>query len=542
MCINHLLVIIRRSFVVKSARGGIKYRSFDFGIYMRLRHAITVTLLISILVIAPIVAGSSTLTGANVSGEESEQPPKAVGSSAQSAPRDPVSDTLGWERGYWHNESIDIDQTDGLSESELDAFVARSMARVERIRGLEFTEDVEVEFVPPEKLDAPRNDTFGLSTNEQLWEALFFYGESTNASRAVHQAQAGSVLGFAAEEGSDRIVIVGQPSQPTVGGATLVHELAHMLQDQQFNLSQSQYQRSTTDGEFAKDGLVEGEAAYITDRYRSNCQNQWSCVENPSNRDNAQRSGSARFYRFTYFPYSAGKAYVQRLVENSGWMAVTGAHAQPPVSTEQVIHPNTKDQPSSLTVADTSRNGWHRLNNSETIGEAGIYTLFWRQSGEGSPISEANRSRSGSQLYNYASRPSSGWGNDRLYTYANGDKRGYVWKTNWDTERDAREFRDAYLSILKTEGATQRGAHTWRIENGSFADAFSVTRTGTTVTIVNGPTEALGDIHPKTVDTNATNTTRTNTAQATSTSTAGPGFTGVAAITALVLVGVALRH
>lgn len=507
---------------------------------MRPRRAITITILISFVVFAPI--GGSALEGAHASDGDTDQPPEAVGSTAQSAPRDPVSDTLGWEKGYWYNESIDIDQTDGLSESELDAFVARSMARVERIRGLEFTEDVEVEFVRPEELDAPRNDTFGLSTNEQLWEALFFYGESTNASRAVRQAQAGSVLGYAAEEGSDHIVIVGNPSQPTVGGATLVHELAHMLQDQQFNLSQSQYQRSTIDGEFAKDGLVEGEAAYITDRYRANCQNQWNCVENPSNRDSAQRSASFRFYRFTYFPYTAGKAYVQRLVENSGWMAVTGAHAQPPASTEQVIHPRTKDQPTSLSVTDTSRNGWHRLSNSETVGEAGIYTLFWRRSNgdAGSPISEANRSRSDSQLYNYESRPSSGWGNDRLYTYAKGDKRGYVWKTNWDTERDAREFRDAYLSTLKTEGATQRGAHTRRIENGSFSDAFSVTRTGTTVTIVNGPPDALGDIHPKTAGTNATNTTHTT--QATSTSTTGPGFTEVAAITALVLAGVVLRH
>lgn len=508
---------------------------------MRLRHAIAITILIGFVVFAPI--GGSALGGAHGLSGGTEQSPETVGAAVQSAPRDPVSDTLGWENGYWYNESIDIDQTDGLSESELDAFLARSMARVERIRGLEFTENVEVEFVRREELDAPRNDTYGLSTNEQLWEALFFYGESTNASRAVRQAQAGSVLGYAAEEGSDHIVIVGNPSQPTVDGATLVHELAHMLQDQQFNLSQPQYQRSTLDGEFAKDGLVEGEAAYITDRYRSNCQNEWSCVENPSNRADGQRSASFRFYRFTYFPYTAGKTYVQRLVENSGWMAVTGAHAQPPVSTEQVIHPRTKDQPTPLSVTDTSRNGWHRLNNSETVGEAGIYTLFWRRS-EGSPISETNRSRSGSQLYNYDSRPSSGWGNDRLYTYANasGDKRGYVWKTNWDTERDAREFRDAYLSILKTEGATQRGAHTWRIEDGTFADAFSVTRTGTTVTIVNGPTGALDDIHPKSTDTNATNTQRTNTSEAMTTSTAGPGFTGVTTITALVLAGVVLRH
>ncbi|WP_248907264.1 Hvo_1808 family surface protein [Halocatena marina] len=514
---------------------------------MRARHVAVVALLIGLVVLAlPVETGLFTVADDHATSVDSIETSGSLESNAmQSAPPDPNTDTLGWESGYWYNESITVDQSDGLSESELDAFLARSMARVEHIRRLEFTEQVEIEFVRPENLDPPRNDTFGLTSNEQLWEALFFYGESTNASRAIQRAQQGGVLGFAAEEGSDRIVIVGDPSKPTVDGATMIHELAHMLQDQQFDLQQQRYRHSTLDGEFAKDGLVEGEAAYITERYRQNCQDGWNCIDNPTSGNNADRTATFRFYRFTYFPYAAGEVYVRTLFGNGGWTAINDAHTQLPTSTATVIHPGRPDEPSNQSFTDRSRNGWNRIEN-DTVGEAGIYTLFWRQSASDSPIREENLSRSDSSadVYNYVSRPSSGWRSDGLYTYAKGDKRGYVWKTSWDSERDAREFRNAYIEILETEGATKQGVHTWRINNGAFADAFSVRRTGTTVTIVNGPTiDALDDIDSKadaTTEEQSTHTTNTEDTT-TTTTTSGPGFGGLIAIAGIVLLSVMLQ-
>jgi hypothetical protein len=509
-----------------------------------MRQTPLAVLLLIILISSPIMAMSG------VSGERTRTTPVADSSlrsslmapddMAQRAPPDPATDTLGWESGYWYNESIDIDGTDGLSRSELDAFLGRSMARVERIRHLEFTEPVRIEFVRREELNVPRNDTYGLPTSEQLWEALFIFGEN-DAPNAVRRAQLSVVLGYAAEEGSDHIVIVdSSPEQPTVSGGTLIHELAHMLQDQHFNLSRPRYQRHTLDGEFAKDGLVEGGASYITALYRKNCQNTWQCVEAPSRGSSVERPAPPRFYRLTYFPYTAGERYVRALIEQGGWKAVTAAHESPPVSTEQVIHTerNNRAQPIPISFTDTSRNGWTRVDERpETIGEAGINTLFWR------------RLDSVTGRYDYTSRPSSGWGNDRLYAYANGNTHGYVWKTVWDTKRDAREFRNAYVTVLKAEGATQKGPHTWKIEDGAFTDAFSVRRTGNTVTIVNGPTTAaLNDIHSvkKSKTRSHTPHTNRNTGQTTTTTatttTTGPGFGGLVALAAIVLAVIGLYN
>jgi len=51
---------------------------------------------------------------------------------------DPPTDTLGWEHGVWANATLSIDQSDGINGTELEAVVARTMARVETVRQIEF--------------------------------------------------------------------------------------------------------------------------------------------------------------------------------------------------------------------------------------------------------------------------------------------------------------------------------------------------------------------------------------------------------------------
>lgn len=435
---------------------------------------VLITVLVSVVVVA-FLSSSVQLTGL----DDSRNPPETQDDSSN-----PSEDVIGWESGYWHNESIDVNQSDGLSQSELNALMARSKARVEEIRQLEFTGPIEIEFVTRSELSPPKNDTYGLSTASQLWEALFLYGEATNTQQSVSRAQRSSILGYAAEEGSNRIVIVDStPKNPTVSGETLIHELAHMLQDQRFDLSHQRYQRSTFDGETAKDGLVEGEATLITSQYYARCGDEWECIDKPpSSGGSAATPGPARFHRLTYFPYSTGEQYVQALYTAGGWERVNTAHENPPVSTEQVIHPKRPENPKPLSVSGAARNGWEPTR-WETVGEAGIRSLL-------------------AESKNVNGSPSTGWGNDTLISYTKqntneGEQgQGYVWKTVWDSKTDAEQFSDVYVSRLKAQGAVRDGDN-WRIEDGTFADSFGVYRNGSTVTIVNGPTnDSLAAIRP----------------------------------------------
>jgi hypothetical protein len=143
-------------------------------------------------------------------------------------------------------------------------------------------------------------------------------------------------------------------------------------------------------------------------------------------------------------------------------------------------------------VEDRSNGGWERFDVdpvADTVGEASIYAMFTHND----VIQPENR-------YRYQHPASEGWAGDSLVPYHRGDPAdgdyGYVWKTEWDTEEDARQFHDAYLDLLESKDATRRGDGVYVVESGGFADAFRVERDGSTVTVVNAPTpDGLDAIH-----------------------------------------------
>ncbi|MFB6185643.1 MAG: hypothetical protein ABEI86_02095, partial [Halobacteriaceae archaeon] len=97
--------------------------------------------------------------------------------SAMSDSDDPASDVLGWENGFWHNESIRINQRDGLNDTEMKALVSRAMARVEYLRNREFKKYIPVSVISREEYrenggnNSP--DPSYVKWNNQIWEALF---------------------------------------------------------------------------------------------------------------------------------------------------------------------------------------------------------------------------------------------------------------------------------------------------------------------------------------------------------------------------------
>ena len=452
-----------------------------------------------------VLAGCSSFGGGGAPAAEPTPAPEPVSSpTPTSTPvptrstddpfADPAADTLGWEDGYWYDESIDVDQSDGLTDAELTAYVARAKARVEHIRQQEFTRDVAVEVLTREEFaererqrtaEDPEDPEYN-RWNNQVWEALFIVDEESDISNAFDSLGESLVLGqyFPGEDAL--LVVSDNPERPVVDNETLVHELVHALQDQQYNLSAPRYDPPTQDTQLARNGLTEGEAEYVTDLYVERCRAEWDCVE-----------------LVIVQPYGDGPAYVHTLVERDGWAALDAAHTDLPQSTERIMHREADEIP-PLTVPDTARNGWERYDiddvgddGADTAGEASIYVMFWYQSvAVGNDIVERSSivppDAGEYDTYNLTSTPSRGWGNDKIVPYKKGDQDAYVWASTWDTERDAREFHDAYLRVLGGHGAEQQADTTWVIESGGFADAFHVTRDGRQVVVVNAPT--VGDL------------------------------------------------
>lgn len=450
------------------------------------------------------------------------------------APADPDSDVLGWENGYWHNESIDVVQSDGLSAAERERVLARTMARVEHLRRLEFEETPRIEFVSRDGVETyvDRNVT-QLPGGNQTWEALFVFGEDTDAREAIRETLLASVGGMAAEEGVDHVVLVTEdPERPQTSGYVLAHELVHVLQNQHFDLSAPRYRRSTLDGELGKDGIVEGEASLVDGLYRRHCASgAWSCLSGgmaPSS-----RSVTPAVANLMSVPYREGAIYAASLRERGGWQAVSSAQESPPATVEPVLHPDrVVEPPEPIEYADRSGPDWSRTEGAQRIGEAGVRTLFARQNGSRNVA--LPRPNGTASLREVVTAPAEGWGNDTLYTYTNGSHDGYVWVTEWDSRADAAEFADAYRAVLQSYDPLVFGESTYVIDDGPFADAFHVRHNGTRVMIANAPDRPALDALSDRIDVDSSELSRRDEKPTAVTSTGGPGFGAAEIILALV--------
>lgn len=435
---------------------------------------------------------------------------------AGGTPDDPEEDVIGWEAGYWANETIDIDQSDGLSDGELDAYLARSMARVEEIRGLEFTRSVDVTVVSRDELASGTgtdvSDRLAWSGYfNQIFEASFLVDEETDAYEEFFAEQSATVGGYYVD---DQIVIVAEnASEPVIDEGVLIHELTHAAQDQHFELAPDV---RTFDEYRGYLGLVEGDANYVTYEYRDRCSGEWQCVETPGAVDQVvdDEAYNLGISLVGHQPYSDGPALVSELVNRSdgNWDAVNAAYEDYPESTEEVIHPERYPDEQLAPIEDPAgTNGEWELFGVERIGEAWLYTMFVYQAVQyGNDIVDrttfADPDAGRYDQYNYTSALSEGWGNDQLRLYTDGTEYGYAWTLVWDSEADAQQFVGAYEQLLDGQGGEPQGDGTWVIpESEPYADAFHIDRDGTTVTIVNAPDVAtLSEVAPDVVDGNGT--------------------------------------
>lgn len=431
-----------------------------------------------------------------------------VAENPQVVPDGRTNGTDGSVDGYGPDNPIQIDPEDGLNDSELSAYVARTKARVEAIRGLTFQEQVPVEVVSRAEY---RNRSGGgapppavTAFRDQVWEALFLVDENTHASDALDEVYGSSVQGYYAP-GAGRIVIVSDsPGNVTVDRRTLVHELTHALQDQHLGLHTG---APTMDGHRARTGATEGDANYVQFRYEDRCGDEWECLPVPAADRSSSREYDLGVFVAVFHPYSEGPTFVRSLRERGGWERVNEViRTRLPNSTEQVTHPGKfgHDEPRTVNVPDRSNERWSRFSGLpgrerawNTVGEASLYATFWANG-----VIERGHLRNDSDpdsRYNYSHPITHGWDGDRVVPYRTTDgEHGYVFASVWDGAENATEFRQAYERLLvEAHNATEVREGVYRVpESDPFGDAFRVRQEGDRVVVVNAPSvEALEEVH-----------------------------------------------
>ena len=463
--------------------------------------------------------GTDAGDGTGSDGVQSEESESAAVVHEERA--DPETDRIGWENGYWDDDPVAVNATDGLDGSERKAVIARAMARVETVRNLEFEQSVNVTVESRSNF----SERFGSEeTNETLrqfdnakFEALFLIGNDENSIDTQSANRNQTVAGFYSP-GREAIVIVSDSRSPQLDGErTLAHELVHALQDQQFDLAQSETPR-TRDAYNARNGLVEGDARAVERAYLDRCGEDWSCLPGASpdggNGDGEQPSIHLGVYVLSFFPYSDGPGLVAHLRDGDDWSAVDDAFGDPPTSSAEVIFPEKYGsfERADVELRDRAGGGWERVRPPDrpdhgVLGPSALtamfgYTLYdqYNRSSAVEPAEFLNTdagSVNTSDPFNYGLAPLQGWQGDRLHVYERGGETAYVWRLAWASPEDARLFADRHRAVLSHWGGEEVADGVWIIEEDSpFAGAVAVEVEGGTVTVVGAPDrDALGDVH-----------------------------------------------
>ncbi|MCA1642987.1 MAG: hypothetical protein LC785_13795, partial [Acidobacteria bacterium] len=302
-----------------------------------------------------------------------------------------------------------------------------------------------------------------------------------------------SVLLVAAERGKSSSAHAGAKSSPAsaaVDESLLTHELTHALQDQHFDLlkllTAKPYSFDRAEAAFA---VVEGDAVSVQRRAERGAA-AWSRVTP----EDAARVEDARFAAYRaelgalfpplltetfIFRYRDGARLVETARRRGGGRAVDDLFARPPASSEQVLHPEkyfASEAPRGIDFDEGSlaSAGWN-VATSTPLGELGARGLLLKS------LSRRD-----------AERAAAGWGGDRAYLFTRGTNDTlFVWKTAWDSSRDAQEFFRAYNVLMGARGATGESAskdgQTNQVKTWRETDATTrVLLEGDTVLILRG--------------------------------------------------------
>lgn len=231
---------------------------------------------------------------------------------------------------------------------------------------------------------------------------------------------------------------------------TYAHEFTHALQDQAYDLRDGlglDDQNCQLDSEYcaAVQALVEGDATltetlwfakYSTFKDKKEVFQYYNSYESPV------YDTTPLFLQSDFlFPYDKGLNFVQTLYDQGGMAAVDQAYGSPPVSTEQILHPERypQDVPLKIEIADLDDilgSEWQKIDDN-TLGEWYTYLLL-------SQSYEANWN----VAVDAAEMASEGWGGDRYVVYNNPttDENVLVFRSQWDTDADATQFWDEFVT------------------------------------------------------------------------------------------------
>ena len=224
---------------------------------------------------------------------------------------------------------------------------------------------------------------------------------------------------------------------------TYAHEFVHALQDQIYDFDEGlDYNEDSCEIESERcaaiQALVEGDATILQEEWLQTYATQQDFADLLEFFNIFQQpvfdSAPNYMQQDFLFPYTYGANFVREIRDQGGWSAVDAVYADPPVTTEQILHPERYpwDKPIVLTppdVVDALGAGWREIEFN-VLGEWFTQLVL-------SEYINSDRSFEAAE----------GWGGDVYVALANDAQNtgALLLITQWDTLDDAQEAQSAFV-------------------------------------------------------------------------------------------------
>jgi hypothetical protein len=281
------------------------------------------------------------------------------------------------------------------------------------------------------------------------------------------------IAGFYDPEVSEMFVVQGQGFEGPER-VTYAHEYTHVLQDQNYDLRHGlNYNDDAcevdTERCAAVQALVEGDATLSEIFWFQNYATRQDIQQYLDFANNLKQpvydSAPAFLKEDFVFPYVQGLTFVQTIHDQGGWSAIDAVYHNPPVSTEQILHPSLypSDTPIKVDLADLASalgSGWREVSRNQ-MGEWYTYLILARGVDEKARLDDKT-----------AQAAAAGWGGDEYLVLHNDAAKttAFVMKTVWDTTSDAAEFSTSLQKYANTRfgaSASQQGdTFSWTYQGG----------------------------------------------------------------------------
>ncbi|MFQ5849414.1 MAG: hypothetical protein ACE5JU_02355 [Candidatus Binatia bacterium] len=342
---------------------------------------------------------------------------------------------------------------------------------VSRIRKLPFQYEVSLESKGTNEIHAPLDKSSLQEPRNQkppevarVYARLGLLPEAVDLPRAVTEFRLFQ-LGARYDSRSKKIIVAQKPRKPgytfwnsaqgsenekgEIGKRFLLTQaLTHALQQQHFRWEEKLRKIDAEDQRLAFRALLQGDAALVglTHLIGDPKKNQQKILDGIKGlallvgRMEEEIPQISELLRHkVLFEYLYGSQFVIWAYSLKGWEGVNRLYSDPPISTEQILHPEKyfvrREDPVLVIPWSLIR----RFGNSgrkifdESLGEFLIRALL-------------SRNLSNEQ----AAQAAAGWAGDHLLAFQQAKEVVLAWTTVWDNPEEALEFYEAYRQALET--------------------------------------------------------------------------------------------